>query len=228
MRQLFDNKDIIEVILPGKIPNPVWILRIIHLNTLDICLRRGGIHAPNFQPSDGQSYTRIDDATVNSSRSVTTIPCGPQGSIHDYVPFYFGPLSPMLYRLHNNNVLGHTTGQQDIIYLVTSVQHVQTQSLRYVFSDGHGLARFTSWFDDLNQLSQVDWNVVNQRYWADTLEDPDKKRRKQAEFLVYQFIPWNTILGIVVQNLNNQNRVQAILNQYGPQLQVKVDPNCFY
>jgi hypothetical protein len=30
----------------------------------------------------------------------------------------------------------------------------------FVFSDGHGLARFTEWFDDLARLDKVDWAMV--------------------------------------------------------------------
>ena len=39
---------------------------------------------------------------------------------------------------------------------------------------------------------------MQSRYWFDTPEDPDRKRRRQAEFLVHQFFPWNLISKIGV------------------------------
>jgi hypothetical protein len=52
--------------------------------------------------------------------------------------------------------------------------------------------------------------------------------RKQAEFLVYKTVPLNLITNIVVQNTNNQNRVQEILNQYNSPIRVSQNPNWFY
>lgn len=40
-------------------PNPVWIYRIIHIDCLDTCLQRGGLHSPNLTPDDGLPYKFI-------------------------------------------------------------------------------------------------------------------------------------------------------------------------
>ena len=77
------------------VPNPTPIFRFIHLDNLRSCLDRGGLHAPKHCPDDGQIYRTIHDEEVQDKRHVTSIPCGPGGTIHDYVPFYFGYLSPI-------------------------------------------------------------------------------------------------------------------------------------
>lgn len=111
------------------------------------------------------------------------------GTIHDYVPFYFGPLSVMLLNLHSGRVEGYDEGQDPIIYIVTSINRVEAAGRPWVFSDGHGLAALTNWYDDLKCLDEVDWQVVGERYWSDTPDDNDRKRRKQAEFLVWEHLP---------------------------------------
>jgi hypothetical protein len=65
----------------------------------------------------------------------------------------------MLLNLKTGRVEGYNEGQAPLIYLTTTVQRVRDAGSRFVFSDGHGLARFTSWYDDLAQLDKVDWNL---------------------------------------------------------------------
>lgn len=69
-----------------------WLFRIVHVDTLSTLLARGGLHAPNRTPADGLPYRTIHNTDVQAGRSIRQIPCGPRGTIHDYVPFYFGPL----------------------------------------------------------------------------------------------------------------------------------------
>ena len=89
-------------------------------------------------------------------------------------------------------------GQEPLIYLVSTVEAIHQAQLDFVFSDGHGIAAFTQWFDDVTKLNQIDWDVVYADYWADTIADMDRQRRKQAEFLVYRFCPWEVLIHIGV------------------------------
>ncbi len=201
------------------VPNPTPIYRFIHVDNLRICLERGGLHAPNHCPGDGLVYRTIHNEEVQNKRHVTLIPCGPGGTIHDYVPFYFGYLSPMLLNLKTGLVPGYEEGQAPLIYLVSEAQAVDENGAGFVFSNGHGLATFTDWFDDLARLDQVDWNMVYQRYWADNLEDMDRQRRKQAEFLVHRFCDWSLIREIGVLNPAMKQQVEEILANYPPEMQ---------
>lgn len=88
------------------IPHPTLILRLTHIDNLSILLQRGGLHAPNTAPTDGLRYKTIHNLEIQAQRRVQCIPCGPGGTIHDYVPFYFGERSPMLYQLHTGWVPG--------------------------------------------------------------------------------------------------------------------------
>jgi hypothetical protein len=196
------------------VPAPIIIYRLVHTNTLPTLIERGGLHAPNFTPTDGLPYHTIHNLQVQASRRLTTIPCGPGGTIHDYVPFYFGPLSPMLLNLKTGRVAGYNEGQEPLIYLVTTVQKVEDKGGRYVFSDGHGLARFTNWYDKLSEMDQVDWAMVEQRYWSDQANDNDRMRRKQAEFLVYRKLDWTAILAVGVYNSTAKQRVHDVLDTH--------------
>ncbi|MGA3193294.1 MAG: DUF4433 domain-containing protein [Candidatus Bathyarchaeia archaeon] len=208
-------------------PKPTLLYRLLHVDNLPTLLARGALHAPNSTPNDGLPYRTIHNLNVQAGRHDKPIACGPGGTCHDYVPFYFGPLSVMLLNLKTGRVQGYNEGQAPLIYLVTDVQRVKQSGCQFVFSDGHGLAAYTDWYDDLEDLDKVDWSLVGERYWADKPDDNDRQRRKQAEFLVWQSLDWALIDRIAVLNKEVKARVEGILDQFPgahhPRVVVKSD-----
>ncbi|MCX7048794.1 MAG: DUF4433 domain-containing protein [Candidatus Sumerlaeota bacterium] len=191
-------------------PIPTPIYRMAHIDNLPTLLERNALHAPNHLPHDGLPYVGIHSAQTQADRGTKPVPCGPGGIISDYVGFYFGTRSPMLYRIHT----GHGVTQVDqssIVYLVSSAQAAQAAGLGFVFYDGHSLAAFSEAFADLGRLDAVDWTAVNLTYWNDTPDDMDRQRRKQAEFLVHRSMPWRLIERIGVCNSRARARVAAAL-----------------
>ena len=196
------------------IPTPVY--RLIHIDNLGTCLRRSALCAPNHTPDDGAVYKAIHNVDIQRERRTRPLPCGPGGAIHDYVPFYFGPRSPMLLQLHTGMVAGYKEGQDPLVYLITSAQIVESSGTSFVFSDGHGIAAYTRWFDDLADLDKVDWVAVKATYWSDTADDMDRQRRKQAEFLVHVRCKWDLIQGVGVIDERAKVRVEDILAAFPP------------
>jgi hypothetical protein len=211
-------------------PHPTPVFRIVHVDCLPTILRREALHAANHTPDDGLPYRTIHNVDIQGQRHISNLPCGPRGTLHDYVPFYFGYLSPMLFQLKTGRVAGYNEGQEPLIYLKTTVQAVAQAGIPFVFSDGHGIAAFTSWHHDPARLEEVDWTMVYQRYWSDTLNDMDRQRRKQAEFLIHQSCPWAVIEEIGVLNAAMKTRVEAHLNEADAGLHkvVNVHPNWYY
>lgn len=194
------------------IPVPTPIYRFLHVDNLQVCLRRGALHAPKHTPQDGLVYKTIHNIDIQQQRKVTRIKCGPGGVIHDYVSFYFGPRSPMLFQLHTGWVPDYTEGQESLIYVVSTAQAVASSGTGFVFSDGHGIAQFTDWYDDLQDLKKVDWVAVQAKIWKDTINDMDRQRRKQAEFLVYRECAWKLITEIGVVNQAMKTKVERVLS----------------
>jgi hypothetical protein len=145
-------------------------------------------------------------------RSRKQVPCSAGGVLHDYVPFYFAPRSPMLFTIHKGNVRGYQNGQNSIIYLVVEIQAIANANLAFAYTDGHAVMDYSDFYDDLKDLSQIDWQIMNATYWHDTPQDGDRKRRRQAEFLVHQFCPWKLVQEIGVINDNIQIKVETILH----------------
>lgn len=136
----------------------------------------------------------------------------------------------MMLNLKTGRVPGYDDGQEPLIYLVAHAQRIVEAGHRIVFSDGHGVAAFTKWFDGLDDLDKVDWSMVGQRYWTDNIDDMDRMRRKQAEFLVHESLDWSLIRSIGVYDQQRKQQVEQIMEteQVSHRPIVKIKRNWYY
>lgn len=205
------------------------IYRMVHIDCLPTLLRRNAIHAPSCVPKDGLTYRSIHSTSVHLARGPMPVPCGPKGSVRDYVGFYLGPRSPMLYRVSTGWQV-QKVPQEEIVYLIATAQLVAKSGCGFVFTDRHSLTRVAAWFDHLKHLNRVDFPVVYAETWNDTDTTLDRQEKKQAEFLVHQTIPWSLITEIGVLNDSVKSRVLTILSQH-PEVshpQVLRKPSWYY
>lgn len=188
------------------IPIPTPIFHITDLQNLPPIIASKGLHSPQRLDEGALRPTSIAHPHIQDRRAATPIFCGPGGTLHDYVPFYFAPRSPMLCAIWKRRVEGYSSSQERVIHLTTTVQNVVAAGRQFAFSDGHAIMAFTEFYDDLARLDQIDWPLMEAGYWADTLEDTDRSRRRQAEFLVHKWCPWTTIaaIGVMTQAIRTE------------------------
>lgn len=195
---------------PPTVLDRTPIYRMVHIKCLDTLLKRDALHAPGSVPDDSLPYVGIHAQQVQRDRGDRAVPCGPGGVIRDYIGFYFGPRSPMLYRVHTGwNV--ERVDQTNIVYLVSTAQGVAEAGLPFVFTDRHSLAAVAEFRDDLDDLDIVDIPTAYAVQWNTTAEHPDRQEKKQAEFLVHGSMPWSLIDRIGVANGEVATRVSKVL-----------------
>lgn len=119
-------------------------------------------------------------------------------------------------------------GQKQIIYLVSTVQQVLSEEIPFVFTDGHAIMSYSEFFNDPNDLKQIDWGIMSSRYWNDTTEYPDRKRKRQAEFLVFEFFSIDSVLEIGVINDTSQDQALKILQSNSINIPVNVRREWYY
>ena len=157
-----------------------------------------------------------------------TVPVGRGGTLGDYVPLYFAPRSPMLYSISRGNVPTYQEGQGPIVHLVASAEAIAVRGLPYVFTDGHADVELTRFYGSLAQLNKVDWPLMRARFWSDTIDDPDRKRRRQAEMLVHGFLPWDLIMAIGVQKRSTERLALGAIGHASHQPPVSFQPDWYY
>ncbi len=207
------------------IPRPVNIYRITHFNNLAGVLSENGIWPENVRVARNMPYTSIAHANIQGRRCTKPVPCGPDGTVNDYVPWYFATKSPMLYALHKGSVQAHTKGQAPIIYFRSTVEAVGKAGLHFVFTDGHAIMFNSKFYDDLGHLDRIDWPLMKAKYWHAISSDPDRPRRRQAEFLVHEFFPFELVEEIGVMTQTHKKKVEALLQtaQHKPIVNIRAD-----
>lgn len=208
--------------MPGKVPEQIFLYRIVHWDCLAGVLDRG-FH-PKRHPEFQLPPKRIGDFELADKRDRYVLMTPGAGTIGEHVSFYFAGHSPMLYKIHTGYGVPQEH-QRDIVYICCKLESLVGLGLPYLFTDGQAntsRAR-TREFTELKDRDQLDWNVIPERMWRDTEEDRDRERRKQAEFLVKGHVPVASFLVIYTFDASRQMDAQRLLNERGLSIRVRVD-----
>lgn len=176
-----------------------------HIENIPHILQNGITHTTSEYANP--DFVPIGDGSLITTRNKFILNNGTR--LGEYIPFYFGVRTPMLYVVQNGFNLVAPTSAENIVYCVSSVQKIIDLQLDFVFTDGHAVDGFSSQYTvaDIQNIDTIlDKNAINAKYWKDE-NDLDKKRRKEAEFLVLGDISLHAILGYITYNENAKNKI---------------------
>ena len=221
-------------------PTPTRIFHITPIANLAGICGLGGIRVKNFLAKAGVSFQSIAHTTIQARRATKEVTAGPGGVIHDYVPFYFAPRSPMLSSIHNGKVENCPWKQDDIIHIESTVEGVLEAGRQFVIYPISAAQEYsTDCFDTLNGLDHVNWPLFFEepliagycKYFHSKAE-PERymlrSETRRAEFLVHEFFPLSAVTRIGVINDSKRDEVQSMLEQIGVKLQVEVQRNWYF
>lgn len=176
-----------------------------HIENIPHILQNGITHTTSEYANP--DFVPIGDSSLITTRNNFILNNGTR--LGEYIPFYFGVRTPMLYVVQNGFNLVAPTSAENIVYCVSSVQKIIDLQLDFVFTDGHAVDGFSSQYTvaDIQNIDTIlDKNAINAKYWKDE-NDLDKKRRKEAEFWVLGDISLHAILGYITYNENAKNKI---------------------
>ena len=159
--------------------------RMTHIANIPNILRVGIVHSSS-QSAD-PSYVPIGDVTAIRTRMTKHLSNG--SCLGDFIPFYLGPRTPMLYVIQNGFLGVPKQSPADIVYCVISIDDIIRDDIDCVFTDGHALNHLTKVyqnFDLVNLNDYVKAEDVYLEYWD---ADSDSKRKKEAELLLNNDLP---------------------------------------
>ncbi len=207
----------------------IKLYHITHIKNLPSIVLAGGLHCDDGRLEHSLKCIGIAHQNIKDRRANRSVPVAQFGTLAHYVPFYFAPRSPMLYAIHRNCVEHYTGGQGPIVHLVSTAEAVSDANLPFAFTDGHAEMAVSEFFENLSEVNdKIDWPVMKSKFWNDIPDHPDRKRKRQAEFLVHQFFPWTLIKGIGVIDGDMEQEVGRILAATEHQPVVRVARAWYY
>lgn len=223
----------------AKFLEPTPIFHITAIDNLASIAQAGALLSKNLVLAQGIGIADIAYGQIQGRRSVTNVPIAPGGTLHDYVPFYFAPRSPMLMTINSGNVEGCDYRQDDIVHLVTHAQAINDAGHRFVFSDFHAALPIADFFDDLACLDKIDWPIFFEppliqgycKYWFSSHTSARHVRRQEtrmAEFLVHEQLPVGAISEIGVKSAQGEARIRAALGGACWQPPIRVVPGWYF
>ena len=201
------------------------IYHIVHIDKLQSIINSGGLLSDSEVIRQGLNGTNIGMNSIKQRRlNELTLSTYPDLFVGQCVPFYFCPRSVMLYMMSVNSCnMEYQGGQDNIIHLeadlTSSIAWANANSKRWVFTSSNAGSRYFQDTNNISNLSRLNWNAINARYWNDVVEE------KQAEFLCEHSFEWSLIHRIGVSNQTVYQQVLNIINSsyHKPYVEVKND-----
>ena len=175
--------------------NIATIDHMTHIDNLDSIFTYGLL-------SHNNPYRKVDisNQEVNSRRNKVE-PIYSR-NIHDYVPLYFNPRNAMLYR--NQKIFGDS-----VIVLAFNKDLLLFENS--IFTNGNAASNSTLYSNDINYLSQMEWDKIWSRSWNGFEDEETIKWSMMAEVLIYKKIEITKLVAIYC---SSEKAKQHVDNNY--------------
>jgi ssDNA thymidine ADP-ribosyltransferase DarT-like protein/HD domain-containing protein len=179
-----------------------YVYHFSHIDNLPGLLQHGFLSSNH--PLFPKKHRSIAAAGIQKRRAEMQVTCAQGGCVHDYVPLYFGSVSPMLLSVIN----AKNVDQYDILYFEFPITLVDLPGA--VFSGASANTQVPpAFYSDPADLDKLDWAAIDCRKWGNI--DEGFRHRRMAELLVQGQLPVTAATRCVVWNEEVKRRVQAIV-----------------
>lgn len=223
------------------ISNPIRLFHITAIANLPDIFANGTLLSKSVVATKKINYANIAHQGAQGARAGKQAPNPPGGSIHDYVPFYFAPRSPMLSAINNGRVTGCDLRQTDIVHFETTIDLVLKHGQPFVFYDRNATKSYSTPYTDLVHINAIAWDLITEspsipfdgycKFWQDVPSNPryvDRMEKRMAEFLVKASVPMSAITRIGVCNQAKHTEVQQIATAHNITIPIIVMPNWYF
>ena len=225
--------------IPVPIPSPLRIFHITAIPNLASIAKSKMLYSNGVLQKKKIKHANIAYQGAQGKRATKLVAISPGGVIHDYVPFYFAPRSPMLMAINGGRVENCPYRQADIAHLVTTVEAIVESGLPYVFYDYNATLDIATCYSDLKDLNKIDWPLFYEqprmdgycKYWnsrVDIAKYVTRMETRQAEYLVHKSVPLDLISGVGVYSEEKAAQVREVFEDADIEIPVEVKTAWYY
>jgi hypothetical protein len=118
----------------------------------------------------------------------------------------------MMYAIYCGTVPEYDGGIDPLVYLVTDVDRLLAMRLPTVFTDRNAVLAIAAFDTGREVLDEaIDWQLMRQRMWNNTADEPDRMERRMAECLVHGVVSWEAFTAIHVRTQARRAEVVRLL-----------------
>lgn len=205
-------------------PEKALIWRVVHRDNIPWILDHG-LYCANGAVLD-PNYVEIGLSDLIRDRSQHPVKVPPHGTLADYVPFYFTPFSPMVYRILTGRGVTQR-GRPELCFIVSSLPHLESSNIGFICADRHASLATAQFLTGADALNGLPWQAWQSRDFERDPSRPEDFERYQAEVLVHRHVPLAGIQGIVCYDRLIHDSVIGLAAGRAPNLKVVVRPGWY-
>lgn len=176
---------------------------------------------------------QVGNPQITKDRGTRNVKCRRSGKVlgtlHDFIPFYFTPLSPMLYQVITGNGPATQTPRDELVIIIVELNALLTKDRQAVVADGQAFSHITSFeLAPVELASFIDIPTIVSGDFKRRDDDLDRFRRYQAEALVYQHLELVDMTGLAVCSTTVEALVRDICIDSPLEKKIGVRPNFFF
>jgi hypothetical protein len=146
----------------------------------------------------------IAEPGIQDRRASMPVPCGPGGVVHDYVPLYFGSLSPMLLAV----VRKKNVDQFELLYFEFPISLIARDDV--VFTDASAnTAVPPNFYTDPADLRHLNWQEIDSLKWSSASDE--LRHQRMAEVLVHSRLHFQEATRVIVWNQSMTDRLLEVV-----------------
>ena len=116
----------------------------------------------------------------------------------------------------------------EIVIFVSSLPHLAAQGRTFIFTNQHAYPPMAEYFNDLAQLDQIDWPLLQSRDFKHDPDDPAKKERYQAEALIWRHVPLEALQGVCCHAPSVEQQLKTEVERRDLTFKVGVQPSWYF
>lgn len=200
-----------------------YLYHITDVSNLGTIIAKGGLLSDVAISNTGGPKVMIGHDHIKARRMTQyRVPCAGDRFVGEFVPFYYCPRPPMLFVMNKGATGLAAGGQTSVVHLISTVQRALDLGRPWAISDCNAGSNYAEFYNDTAKLDTLNWDAINAKYWQNVTT------AKQAEFLVADHFPWESIAGIACHNASIQAKVVELLAPLRHQPNVITKPDWYY
>lgn len=184
-----------------------YFFHFTHLDNLEGILSNG-LLSTNEKNALEIEHLDVASSDIQCTRHEMIVPCGPEGRVHDYVPFYFCARTPMFLSI----IKSRNYDQPYFITFAVSIEKLKSEKFIFTNKAANRKLEPPKFYECPTKLDELNWNLIENKSWGG-LNDSDK-HHKMAEALHYGEFDLSDVDYIIVWNEHFKERVEEIFEKH--------------